>query len=335
MEIGKLKNDVLEDIVLNEIKNVREDVLIRPSVGEDCSAVAFGDLACVLTTDPITGAGSNLGKLAVHICVNDIASSGSEPIGLMLTLLCPEGTTMEAIQTVLKEANETANGLGLEILGGHTEITDAVNKMIVSATAIGKTPINRLIKTGGAQPEDLIYMTKFPGLEGTAILASDREAILKESLPKKSLEKAKTHFDAISVLEEGRIGARVGVHAMHDATEGGVLGAIHEMCEASEVGCRVYHSKFEILEETELICAHFHINPLKLISSGVMIFSVAREDAAALERALMESQIHYNCVGVVTDGKDKHMVYGADEYSEVIETIEMPEADELYKALAL
>jgi len=105
MEVGKLKNEVLGEIVLSEIQSIREDVLIRPGVGEDCAAIAYGDFACVLTTDPITGSGSQLGKLAVHVCLNDIASSGAEPVGLLLTLLCPEGTSKDEIQGILREAN--------------------------------------------------------------------------------------------------------------------------------------------------------------------------------------------------------------------------------------
>lgn len=333
MEIGKLKNDVLEDIVLGEIKSVRDDILIRPSVGEDCAAIAFGDMACVLTTDPITGAASNLGKLAVHICVNDIASSGSEPVALMLTLLCPEGTKAEAIGNILKEANETANALGIDIIGGHTEITSAVNRTIVSATAIGKTLIADLIKTGGGQPGDLIYLSKHPGLEGTAIIAHDLEAQLKEALPNKLIEKAKSHMDSISVLKEGKIGAIVGVNAMHDATEGGVLGAIHELCEASGTGCRVFHQKFEILEETAVICDFLNIDPLKLISSGVMVFAVAPEKASDFEIAFVSEGIPYSKVGVLTEENDKILVYGMDPFSEIVEKIEMPEADELYKVI--
>ena len=92
MEVGKLKNEALNDLVISEIHMIRDDILIRPSIGEDCSAISFGDMACVLTTDPITGSGSQIGRLAVHVCLNDIASSGAETAGLLLTLLCPVGT---------------------------------------------------------------------------------------------------------------------------------------------------------------------------------------------------------------------------------------------------
>lgn len=333
MQVGKLKNDVLETLVLGKIKTIRDDVILGPGVGEDCAAVSFGDYACVLTTDPITGSGSNLGKLAVHVCVNDIASSGSEPVALMLTLLCPVGTEKEEIQAILEEANATANALGVEIVGGHTEITDAVNKMVVSATAVGRVAKQKLIKTGGGQVGDYLYMTKYPGLEGTAIIAHDKEETLLEALPREIVENGKKWIDHISVLEEGRIGALVGVSAMHDATEGGVLGAIHELCEASGLGCRLYHGKLEVLEETERICSFFNINPLKLISSGVMIFAVSKEKATALEKAFLDKDIHYSKVGELTEDKKCLLVYGTNAVDEIVEPIEMPESDELYKVI--
>ncbi len=332
MSVGKLNNDVLNRVVIDEIKHVREDVLIRPSVGEDCGAIAFGDLACVVTTDPITGADSQIGRLAVNVCINDIASSGAEPVGILLTLLCPEGTENDAIQSILREANETANALGVEIVGGHTEITTAVNKIIVSGTAIGKTPKSQLIRTGGANPEDLIYVTKYAGLEGTAILATDLRKKLVMSLSNRALSEAAALLDQTSVLKEGLIGAKVGVSAMHDATEGGVLGAIYELCEASKKGCRVWYDRFEVLDVTKAICEVFHLDPLRLIASGAMIMTIAPERASKLEKALLEEGIPFHCVGSVTSQPQRVVVYGEEESEAITEPLLPPEADELYKA---
>ncbi len=93
MEIGKVPNDILKEIILNKIRCCRDEVLIRPKIGEDCAAVDFGEYACVMSTDPITGAVNEVGRLAVHISCNDVASCGVEPIGLLATILAPPGTT--------------------------------------------------------------------------------------------------------------------------------------------------------------------------------------------------------------------------------------------------
>ncbi len=333
MEVGKLKNETLGAIVLSEIKAVRDDILIRPGIGEDCTAVSFGDEACVLTTDPITGSGSQLGKLAVHVCLNDLASSGAEPIGLLLTLLCPEGTQPNDIQGILKEANEAANSMGVEIIGGHTEITSAVNRTIVSATAVGKTSREHLVKTAGAQVGDYIYMTKQAATEGTAIIAYDKADVLRESFSADEIREAQRYIEQISVVKEGLIASKIGVSAMHDATEGGVLGAVHELCEASGVGCRIHKNKMNISNITERISVFFGIDPLKLISSGTMIITLSPEKAGALEVALKEADISYSKIGIVTAGNQKSLIWGESEYDEMIEPIESPESDELYKVM--
>ena len=333
MSTGKLSNEQLELHVLNKFEKIREDVIIRPSLGEDCGAFRVGDYACVVTTDPITGATESIGKLAVNICVNDIASSGAEPVGILLTLLCPEGTSIEDIETVLQDASKEAKLLSIEILGGHTEITDAVNRIVLTASGFGKTPIEKLIKTGGAKAGDYIYMTKGAGLEGTAILASEKGNELRGFLSNDEIELAKSYFDKISVLNEGKIGREVGVSSMHDATEGGILGAVYEMCQASELGCKIYDRKIIISDVTLKICSHFNINPLKLISSGAMLISVSEENASNLEKALLDNDILYSRIGLFTDVKDKLLIYGNEAEEMIFDNIESPVGDDLYLAL--
>lgn len=333
MSVGKLSNDDLENVVLKKIKPVREDILIRPGIGEDCAAIEFGDMACVITTDPITGSDSNLGKLAVHVCVNDIASSGSVPVALLLTVLCPKDTEKEVIEDLLSEANKEANSMGIEIIGGHTELTSAVNRIIVSATAIGKIPKDKLIRTGNAQNGDWIYLTKKAGLEGTAIIATDKRRDLLEILSNRELDEASAMIEQISVLGEGLIGQEVGVSAMHDATEGGVLGAIHELCEASEKGCRIRREQISIHAVTEKICDFYHIDPLKLIASGSMVMAVPPERATDLEKAFLDAGIEYSKVGVVTEGLEKIVCYGEDSVEMICDEIMPPESDELYKVI--
>lgn len=331
MKVGKLSNDVLSESVLSEIRAIRKDVLIRPGVGEDCAAVELGGEVCVLTTDPITGSGSNLGKLAVHVCLNDIASSGAEAVGILLTLLCPVGTQTDEISNILKEANEAANALGAEILGGHTEITAAVNKIIVSATAIGKTTREQLVKTAGAGAGDFIYLTKQVATEGTAILAHDCEEQLKAVLTEEEIQTAKGMMDEISVVIEGQIGGKVGVSAMHDATEGGVLGAIHELCEASQKGCILHKSQMVIHPITEKICRYYGIDPLKLISSGTMVITVSPTLSNTLEAALNNRHIAYSKVGLITEIQDKVMIIDENTLESI--HVSSPDADELYKIL--
>lgn len=129
----------------------RNDVRVRSGIGEDCSVINFGDKECVVSTDPITGANINSGRLAVHINCNDIASCGIEPVGLLVTILLPEGASLEDINRLMGEISDEAKKLNVEILGGHTEVTSAVNKIVISCTAIGKGDKGKAVATSGAK----------------------------------------------------------------------------------------------------------------------------------------------------------------------------------------
>ncbi|GAU75453.1 AIR synthase family protein [Fusibacter sp. 3D3] len=330
MSIGKLTNEDLKHFIIDEIKPKRSDILIRPGVGEDCAAIQFGEYACVVTTDPITGATEELGKLAVHVSVNDIASSGAEPVALLLTLLCPEGTALEDIQKIVADANKTANAMNIEIIGGHTEITNAVNRIVVSVTAFGRTKAEELIMTSGANSGEYLYMTKTVGLEGAAIIAREKETTLKEVLTKHEIQLAQSFIEQISVMREGEIGKQLKVSAMHDVTEGGILGAVYEMCEASKLGCKIYNDKFTIHEVTQKICAFFNINPLKLISSGSMLMSINKEIAPAFEQAMIEAEIPYSKIGILTAATDRLLIFGEEADEAICDVIEPPVGDELY-----
>jgi len=132
MEIGKVPTEVLKEVIFSNIKHRRPEVLVRPNIGEDCAVVDFGDYVCVMSTDPITGATKDIGSLAIHISCNDIASSGVEPLGIMLTIMAPPNTTKEDLGYVMQEANRAAASINVEIIGGHTEITDTVNPYTTS-----------------------------------------------------------------------------------------------------------------------------------------------------------------------------------------------------------
>lgn len=220
MEIGKLSNDVLKEIILDKFKIKRSDVIVGPGIGEDCAVVDFNDEVCVLTMDPITAATSNVGALAININLNDIASSGAEPVGVMITILAPPNTSLDDLENLIDQIADECSKYNIDVLGGHTEITDAVNRIIVSAAAIGRTKRDKFIRTGGANLGDDVVVTGYAGLEGTSIIANDYEKYLKGKLSDDKIIKAKNLLKEISVLSTSKIAVEFGVTAMHDVTEG-------------------------------------------------------------------------------------------------------------------
>lgn len=325
MKSGKLDSELLKSIVFNNITYQREEIMIRAGIGEDCAVIDFGKFACVMSTDPITGANNKVGRLAVHIACNDIASNGVEPLGLLLTILVPEGTTETELNEIMKEAGEAAAELNVEIMGGHTEVTSAVNKIVISSTVIGKQLKERVTFTKGAKPGDLIIMTKNAGLEGTAIIAHDWEDRLRKALGNNIVDEGKEMMQNISVVKEGVIAGKIGVTAMHDVTEGGLLGALWELCEASAVGTLIDKERINIAPATKKICQYFNIDPLKLISSGCMLITVAQEKAPELLDQYKKNGIIANVIGEITaEGK---FIQDGENIFEILP----PESDELYK----
>jgi hydrogenase expression/formation protein HypE len=328
LKIGKLSNDQLEKILTNFSGKQRDEVLTRPVIGEDCAVLNFGRDLCVVTTDPITGAESDIGTLAVHIACNDLASSGAEPVGLMVTLLVPPWTEFEEITEVMSQLKKEADLVKADIIGGHTEVTDAVTRIVVSITALGKARENKVVTTSGACPGDHIIITKYAATEGTAILANMLRDLLEDRIGKEIVDRARQLIGSISVLNEGLIASEYGVTSMHDITEGGVLGAVWELCHASGCGAVVYKDRIPLLEETRVICECLGLDPLKLISSGSMLITC--EDGDGLVKKLQESGIQSGIIGKITQDSECLLIEG-----EIALKIDAPDSDELYKARKL
>ncbi len=298
MKTGKLSPSDLERIVFPYLGVRRPDVLVRAAVGEDSAIIDFGDWVCVLSTDPITGAAKNAGWLAVHVSCNDVASSGAEPVGVLVTVLLPERATEEGLRDLMEEAHRAASELKIEVLGGHTEVTPGLPFTIISSTAVGKAPKKRYVVSSGARVWDALVLTKSAGLEGTAILATDFEDRLRDSLGAGLLARAQAFRREISVVAEGLAAASMGATAMHDATEGGVLGAVHEMATSAGLGVELRADAVPVREETRALCDFFHADPLKLISSGAML--IACPDGDRMVEGLSQRGITAAVVGRVT-----------------------------------
>lgn len=323
MNEGKLNWDDLTKLISQNRGYQREEVRVKSGVGEDCTVITFGDEECVLSTDPITGAEEGIGKLAFNINMNDIASSGAEPVGIMVTILAPVGTSYEKIIKVMNEIHIEAVEHKVEIIGGHTEITSAVNRMVVSCTAVGKNKKGDSVATKGCEVGDSIVVTKELCLEGTAILAFDYKEKIDGVIHENKIKEAQGYADQLSVLKEGRIARDFGVSSMHDITEGGLLGALWEVIEASGKGFRVYRERLPVTEVTAEFCKVFNIDPLKFISSGSMLITC--KDGEGLIERLKENGIKATIVGEVT--KENGML--VDNEKEIV--VEAPERDELFK----
>lgn len=327
MRVGKVPETVLKRSVFKQISHRRNEILVRPGVGEDCAVLGIAeDEAIVLSTDPITGTVNEIGKFAVHITANDIASSGAEVIGILLTILLPDGAHESDLREMMQEIEGVCKELNIEVMGGHTEVSKAVNQPIITVTGVGKVKREELIKTAGLEPGQELVMTKWAGLEGTAILANDKPEVLKERFNMDFIEKAQSLSSCISIVKDAKIAKEIGATSMHDITEGGVFGALWEVAAASNVGVTVDLKKIPIKQETIEICELFDLNPYLLMSSGCLLISTYKGNE--LVDALKKEGISASVIGRVTKGHDR-VIINDDE----TRFLEPPKTDELYKAI--
>ena len=329
LKIGKLDNDLLKKIVLEKIKYKRDEVMVRPGIGEDCAVLDYGEYECVLSTDPITAAIEKIGSLAVHISCNDIASNGIEPVGLLLTVLLPDKTTEEDIEELMAQAAEAAEELKVEIIGGHTEITAAVNQPVIVSTAVGRGAKGGSQSASKMKPGDRIYITKTAGLEGTGIMAADKGEELSRFLTEDELKQAADMLEDVSVVKEGVLAGKIGTSGMHDITEGGVLGAVWEMCRIANMGAEIFYEDIPISPLTNKICKFFGLNPLRLISSGSMMIIVNEDKAGEMENQMAEANIELTKIGSVKT-KEEGLTLVKDGESVAIDP---PGSDEIYKSV--
>ena len=298
LPFGKIPIDLLEEVVFKNLGVNREEVVLGPSAGYDGAIIDVGGKSLIVSMDPITGAIERIGWLAVNINANDVATFGVEPAFFFSCILLPENADGETVETICVRMDEAAKELGIAIVGGHCEVTPGLTSPIVVGCTIGVTEKGNYVTAGGAKPGDKLILTKSAGIEGTAILSSDREKQLKKIVETSMLEKAKTFFNQISVVKEAITAIKTGgVNAMHDPTEGGVAGGVHEMADASNLGVKIFEEKIPIQPETREICRFFNIDPLQLISSGALLISAKPESADRIIKSIRQKQIHASIIG--------------------------------------
>jgi hydrogenase maturation factor len=196
---------------------------------------------------------------------------------------------------------------------------------------MGLTEKGCYVTAGGAKPRDKLILTKSAGIEGTAILASDREAELKKALSAKMLRNAKNFYSQISVVKDALTAYKTGgVHAMHDPTEGGVAGGIHEMADASRLGVKVFEKAIPVQPETAKICSYFEIDPLQLISSGTLLISAEAKSAEKIIKNLAQQQIEASVIGEFLEGVSQRLLIRKDGKTQALPR---PLSDHLWTAL--
>jgi hydrogenase expression/formation protein HypE len=328
LPLGKLPASLLAKLL--ETNPIRDpSVILGPGIGMDCAVVDLGEKLLVLKSDPITFTTGEIGQYLVHVNANDIATTGGRPRWLLVTLLLPEGLTTEgSVAAIYGQITEAAESLGITIIGGHTEITYGIDRVLAIGTLIGEVDLANLVTPQGVQPGDRILVTKGIAIEATAIGARDFSERLRPHLTEGEINTAEQYLSdpGISVLPDARVAMSAGkVSAMHDPTEGGLASALWELATACGHSLIIELASIPISDLSRKLCRTLDIDPLASISSGALLLTCPATDAKHIRLSLIDSGISCAEIGEVEDGPPKVRIKQEDGHAE----LPWPERDEI------
>jgi HAD superfamily hydrolase (TIGR01509 family) len=300
---GKFPNDLLEEF-FGQFPFEDPTVLIRPGVGEDTAAIDVSPVEIlILKSDPITFATDAIGEYAVLVNANDIATAGAAPRWFLATLLFPCDTTPLQIRHTMTELQTICREWGITLCGGHTEITDAVNRPVITGMLAGTVSKDKLIDKRNMKPGDNVLLTKGIAVEGTAIIAREFGDRLRHyGMSETEIDTCRQFLNDISILKEAEIaGHSEGVSAMHDITEGGLATAVKELSIAGQHRIRIHMDRIPIFPQTTRISRLLHIDPMGLIGSGSLLICCREPATPRLMEKIRDAGIRVACIGDVLE----------------------------------
>jgi hydrogenase maturation factor len=307
-KIGKIDAGIFTQFLLQRLGKPDPSVIVPPGTGIDAGVIDLGDgRALVVAEDPIFAIPGQplemFGWYTVHIGASDVAVMGVQPQYMTYSLLLPPATPDADFRTIVDAIHRTACDLGIAIVGGHTGYYPGfASPTIGGVTVFAIADKNTIVTPAGARPGNDVILTKGPAIETAAILSIVREKELRGRYPDDLIGKAQALCYQMSVVRDAEIAKKAGgVTAMHDATEGGVIGGLFEIADASGVGMRIDEARFVNPPEVRMICEAFGIDPVAAIAEGSLLITAEPAFSPAIIHALSSAGIAASVIGTVTD----------------------------------
>jgi len=332
LPVGKLPIEHLRSL-LADVPGRDPRLLIGPQIGEDAAVIDMRGRYLAVTTDPVTFATDHIGRYAVHVNANDVAVLGARPLWFFVVMLLPEGrTTPELAEGIMADVRVACAELSVTLGGGHTEITQGLDRPILVGQMLGEVAPTRLVRKTRIAVGDQILLTRGVAIEGTAILAREKSDQLRGRVDADVLARAARFLiePGISVVDAALAAANVGdtVHAMHDPTEGGLATGLFELVTPAGLGLRVDREHISVFPETDTICRPLALDPLKLIASGALLIAVAPAGADAVLSAIRAAGVPVTAIGEVRPSNEGITIMT----SGVVEPLTPPARDEIARA---
>ena len=318
-KIGKIDLDTFTSFLLPRLGKRDDSVIVPPRTGIDAAVIDIGnDRVLIIAEDPIFAIPHQplemFGWYTVHIGASDVAVMGVKPRYMTYSLLMPPDTNEEDFHTIVDAIHRAAVELEIAIVGGHTGYYPGfASPTIGGVTVFAVADKRSYVTPAGAKAGDDVILTKGPAIETAGILAVIRETELLRKYPSPLVEKAKALCMQMTVVKDALLAMESGgVTAMHDATEGGVIGGLFEIASASGVGMEIHEEAFVYPEEVRIVCEAFGIDPLAAIAEGSLLIASKREDSNNIVDTLRAGGIAASVIGVVTSDPETRTIQRRD-----------------------
>jgi hydrogenase expression/formation protein HypE len=336
---GKIQNNFFKSRVFPYCGRQRSEVMVGPQYGVDVAIVNLSNgLGMAMTSDPLSLI-PTLGLresawLSVQLMANDMATTGFAPMYAQFVLNLPTTLSAEDFEQYWKYIHEYCVQSGIAITGGHTGRFEGLQATVSGGgTMITIAPIADMITSKGAQPGDLIIMTKECALLSTAILALSFPKTIINTCGNEIHQQGCDLFYKTSAVEAGLAAGEIGkftkqITAMHDVTEGGVMGALFELTHASNCGLLIDEDQIPVGHAQQIICDRFNIDPKYCVGAGSMIITAKPAVYKKLESHLKTKGIEISAIGEVVDASNGIIVRNGNEQKPMMH----PEADPYWDA---
>jgi hydrogenase expression/formation protein HypE len=305
-ETGKIDRDFFAEYIAPRLGASRADVHTGPKHGVDFGVVEVGGQALVVATDPISVLPAlgfeRAGRFAVRFVLADVAVSGIAPTHLAISFSLPPEMADEEFAAVWRGVDAECRDLGVAVTTGHTaRYADASFPWVGAGTAFGVGDPGDIVFPDGARPGDALVVTRGPAVETTGLLTTLFPD--QVDLPPETLAVAQERLADTGVVRDALAASEAGaVSAMHDATEGGLLGALFEMADSAGVRLSVESESVPTMAGVCETCETLGLDPWRATTGGTLVVAVAPDDADAVVAALDDRGTPAAVVGQVESG---------------------------------
>lgn len=326
MRTGNLQESVLKRSVLKRIyknKNFdKAEIINSAGIGVDCAVFSCEEKLQAMAVGVSAWNIQDQAYFAAVESINNLSAVAGKPTAITATLLFPQGAEEELLKEQMKQLEIVCRDNDICLVGGHTEVTPAVNWPIVSVNAIGSVEAGFKVQNKNNPGNMDIVMTKWAGIGGTVILAKEKEEILKNRFPDFLVNEAQSYMDYLCVSNEAKI-AKDYAYLMHDISRGGVFGALWQLGEKAKVGMDIDLRSIPLKQFSVEICEELSLNPYELLGTGSLL--VITDNGEALVEELLNNNIQATIIGRTNDSNDR-ILYNEEERR----YLEPPKSDQLY-----